>query len=124
MNRYDRKNDLTGYNRVHARVRRDRGTAKRHLCDCGNQAYDWASIKNTCMDNPDNYKPMCKKCHRRYDGFVEENHHSAKLDREDVKEIRILLNDGFTQAEIAAFFGVNKSTVRDIKTRKIWKHVA
>lgn len=66
------------YRAVHARL----GSASLYQCSCGNQARDWAYQK-TCPDplydskgmpyskNPEDYKPMCRKCHNDFDGIEE-----------------------------------------------------
>lgn len=57
-----------GYYGAHDRVRKQRGPAKSHLCtECGKQARDWAQIHGTTGLETDHYRPMCHKCHFRYD---------------------------------------------------------
>lgn len=46
-----------------------------------------------------------------------------KLTREDVGEIKTLLAEGHTQAEIAARYHVSKATISQIWRGKIWNHV-
>ena len=65
---------VTYYN-VHG----DMGRADAHLCSCGEPARDWA-YQYTAGDreilspegwpystDPDDYRPMCRPCHRRFD---------------------------------------------------------
>lgn len=47
----------------------------------------------------------------------------AKLTEDQVKEIRTLSAQGVERTEIAKRFGINRSHVRDIANRKIWKHI-
>lgn len=49
-----------------------------------------------------------------------EAHYSAKLTEDEVRAIRI---DMRSQRKIASDYGVNKSTVSNIKTMKTWKQV-
>lgn len=51
-------------------------------------------------------------------------HHSAILTDEDVREIRLLLNSGVKQSEIASRFGVVHQAVSNIKRGKSWTHIA
>jgi hypothetical protein len=50
-------------------------------------------------------------------------HKLSKLNEEKVKEIKELLKKGKKQKEIAIQYGVNNSTICDIKTGRSWKHV-
>lgn len=53
-----------------------------------------------------------------------ERHHKAKLTRYDVRQIRLMYATGWGGFKaIAAEFGVDWSTIREIVERKIWKHV-
>ena len=72
-----------GYFGGHKRVRKARGAAKNYLCDtCGYQALHWAHIHDTPYDNPDNYRPMCQKCHWKYDRVGEKS--KSKLTHEQL----------------------------------------
>jgi len=74
--------DLEGhraYARAHQAVRRAHGSASGYLCacGCGKQAYDCAlmadaaelkkSKRYTWSDSVDDYVPMARSCHRKYD---------------------------------------------------------
>lgn len=52
-----------------------------------------------------------------------ERHNMAKLTEADVRQIRALKGTA-SQREIAARFGIKQSTVSDVQSRKVWKHVA
>lgn len=57
------------YNRRHYRVRAARGRAAEHACvGCAGPAREWAQLHGTDGENPQDYQPMCCKCHQRYDG--------------------------------------------------------
>lgn len=76
------------YMGAHQRIRRTRGAAKEFQCDfCKNQARDWALIATSLntrsgftsrgayerwSDNPEDYRPLCRKCHKNYDIHVRE----------------------------------------------------
>lgn len=67
-----------GPNPTYSAAHRRMGSASLHTCQCGAQACDWA-LQPTCQDplvsprglkysaNPDDYKPMCRKCHSELD---------------------------------------------------------
>ena len=75
------------YKAVHTRLRKARGPAKDHVCPCGAQAFDWAydhtdpeerhrlvkiagrEYEMTYSQKLEHYRPLCRKCHRRLDGF-------------------------------------------------------
>ncbi len=70
--------------------------------------------------NSDNVKDSINNGNRG----IAENHCSAKLTNEQVKEIRILLNDDkISQVEIALKFNVSKTIIQDIKQNKTYKDV-
>ena len=48
-------------------------------------------------------------------------HHDAKLDEEKVRQIRLSAD---TQRALAERYGVSTVTIRRVRQRKIWKHVA
>jgi len=58
-----------GYYGCHRRVRKARGRAGDLACtDCGLPAMHWAHIHGTDPSDPQNYQPMCQRCHWAYDG--------------------------------------------------------
>lgn len=66
---YAEKKDSNPYAKYHARVRAKKGSP--HKCEvCGEHSplkqYDWANLTGKYED-PDDYKRMCKLCHRKYD---------------------------------------------------------
>jgi hypothetical protein len=54
---------------------------------------------------------------------VGERHGSAKLTENQVRQIRQLDEDGITQPELAAYFGVSRTQIRNIVRKKGWKHL-
>lgn len=67
------------YNRVHERLRKERGPAREHDCaSCGKPACQWAyqytGQVQVCpftgreySDDPSDYSPMCRSCHVTFD---------------------------------------------------------
>ena len=70
------------YGSIHSRLIRTIGPAKSFICECGEQARDWALMEKTAAIvisqsgkmkgskysyNLDDYKPMCRRCHNRMD---------------------------------------------------------
>lgn len=52
-----------------------------------------------------------------------EKHRDAKVTRDQVVEIRRLYRDGTSQRKLATRFGIDKSVVSRLVTRKTWKCV-
>lgn len=53
---------------LHQNLRRREGSACTHACvGCGGQGYDWAYQHTGPADDPENYAPMCRSCHRKLD---------------------------------------------------------
>lgn len=89
-----------------------------HKCDntsCCNPAHLFLG------DQKDNALDMWKK-NRGSCGFGE-NHAKAKLTIEAVKEVRILIQQGFTMREIGKIFGVDHTQIVRINTGQRWKSV-
>lgn len=65
------KGDDAGYTAFHSRVYTKYGPAKSYgCCMCGTHSetktYDWANLTGD-YGNPEDYAPMCRSCHRRFD---------------------------------------------------------
>jgi hypothetical protein len=55
----------------HAMVRKARGPAWRQRCaHCDAPAADWATMRGATGESPDDYIPLCRSCHSKYDGKV------------------------------------------------------
>ncbi len=50
-------------------------------------------------------------------------HPKAKLSEKDVIQIKLLLKEGKSFAQIAVLFNVSKSTISEIKQERNWKHI-
>lgn len=67
----------TSYNAKHIRVRKARGLARNQVCEsCPDKAAEWATIKGRDGMNPEDYMPLCRSCHQKYD-FKPENIQAA-----------------------------------------------
>lgn len=56
------------YQQRHKMVKNHRGEAHLYDCEwCGEPASDWATIHNRKGWGPEDYQPMCRSCHRKYD---------------------------------------------------------
>lgn len=70
--------DVVNYRMMHLRLRKARGSAKRHKCPCGRQAIHWAydhldQNEHMTPDSIpfsvdfDHYVPRCASCHKKLD---------------------------------------------------------
>lgn len=87
-----------------------------HHCDnpsCVNIDHLWLGT------NADNIRDRVAKGR----GPVGERNSSAKLNADDVREIRILLKTGKSQQKVADVFGVSRSCVKDIVNGLTWSHM-
>ncbi len=50
-------------------------------------------------------------------------HSNAKLDDSNVREIRLLRQDGMSCRELGRVYGVDHSVISEVVNNKIWKHV-
>jgi len=48
---------------------------------------------------------------------------AAKLTEDLIPTIRLKINEGYKQKEIAKLYGLDQSTISNIKTGKLWAHV-
>ena len=61
------KGDDVGYASLHEWISVNWGKAKQFDCECGKQAIDWANITNIYDRVRENWKPMCRSCHKKFD---------------------------------------------------------
>jgi hypothetical protein len=95
-----------------------RGTCVLHRCDnraCCNPKHLFIGT------HLDNMADMIKK--GRDNKSCGEDHPAAKLTESDVFSVRRLYDDGWFQYEIAKLFGVGKTAISDIITKKKWAHI-
>ena len=92
----------SSYVAVHRRLRKERGPARDHACaECGQQAAEWA-YSNAAVDeldaggayghseNLDEYRPLCKPCHRAANRVLTERRQEAEAARIDAHAARLL----------------------------------
>lgn len=115
------------YHVNHKKVREARGPAWQHECaHCGKQAAQWATVKGTAGETPDDFLALCLSCHAKYDDFASrmprpagETHHSAKLTEKQVREIKARGSEN--RSALAREFGVTYSVIYGIHIGEIWK---
>ena len=60
------KGDEVGYRGLHYWIRRQKG--KPDICEmCSKKAADWANTNGKYNRNLNDYIPLCKSCHKKYD---------------------------------------------------------
>jgi Mor family transcriptional regulator len=62
-------------------------------------------------------------CKRKNSGQIGSEHHKAKLNEDDIVKIREKHQEGAKQKDLAKEYGVNKTSIHHIVTRKSWRHV-
>jgi HNH endonuclease len=102
---------------IHKKEKID-GISVLHKCDnreCTNPDHLFLGMAK------DNILDMIKKGRRV--AAKGEKHSRAKLNNQNVIEIRNLVQKGLTHRAIAKMFNVDNTLIRDIKSRKIWGHL-
>lgn len=102
------KGNKAGYFAIHNWLRRNFGEAKQ--CEfCKSKKWiQWANISKSYQRDIKDWKALCVVCHRRFDGIT-------KLSKEQAKEIKDRLFNGEIQMKLAAEFGVDQSTISNVK---------
>lgn len=115
------------YKTIHRKVNELCGSAKEHKCvKClEKDAKDWSYIHGKNPNDVESYQPLCRSCHMIYDGPTRGvNHGSARLTEAQVLEIRAIYNLGrLSQRQLARKFGVARTTIDGIVTRKRRAHI-
>lgn len=114
-----------GYSANHHRVYRSRGKARNYPClrGCGRQATQWAHLHNTDATDPNNYEPLCRSCHAKYDGAIPPSQVGKKpvnamFSDEQAEIIRTRVASGETQKLLAVEYGCNPMTIGRIVRRE------
>lgn len=62
------KGDNATYSSIHSWIRDKKGKAGNYKCvHCDKQARDWANIDHIYSRDLDDYIPLCRKCHIKFD---------------------------------------------------------
>lgn len=61
------KGDKVSYSSLHEWISVNWGKAKNYFCKCGKQALDWANITGIYDRSRENWEPMCRSCHKKFD---------------------------------------------------------
>lgn len=88
-----------------------------HSCDnpgCVNFSH---LFLGTYQDNTDD---KVKKNRQSHVGVKGENNGLHKLTEQNIYQIREMIEQGYTQREVAKLFGVSQMTISQIKTSKNW----
>jgi hypothetical protein len=61
------------YRNRHTQVRKIRGAQESYLCEggCGGFAHHWATLADRDGYFLEDYLPLCRRCHRKYDHIAE-----------------------------------------------------
>jgi hypothetical protein len=71
----------------------------------------------------DNYMDMLERGRRRVRTMRGQEHGQAKLNNEQVLEIRRLISEGVRQADLSEKFGISQAQVSSIKLKRTWKNL-
>jgi hypothetical protein len=119
------KGDQVGYTAAHKRVYKLRGKAD-HCSVCGTTEpgtyFEWANLTGH-LEDPYDYAPMCKKCHRKYDADVVVRGSRAswsKLTEDQVIEIFMRASSGERVGLLAREFDVHQGSVSHIIHGQTW----
>ena len=62
------KGGVETYTNLHKFINDEKGKAKNYKCVmCNNQAMDWSNIDHRYSRNLEDYRPMCRSCHMKWD---------------------------------------------------------
>jgi transposase-like protein len=62
------KGGKVGYSSLHEWIAVNWGKAKEYVCShCPRQALDWANIGQIYNRERENWMPLCRSCHKKYD---------------------------------------------------------
>lgn len=121
------KGEKVSYGALHRWLERNFGRPK--ICDnCGtideSKRYDWANISGRHERVRENWKRLCRKCHKVYDKQYGEGNGRAKLTEKQVLEIRKIHQESKAEHRfLGKMFGVAHTTIGLILRRKIWRHI-
>ena len=114
------------YRIAHLNVEKVRG--KPNYCEsCENTdkdvVYHWANVSGK-YDDANDYKRLCCTCHSAFDDRQGSKHYKAKLNEDDVREIKHLIKSkALPIFKIAEKYNVHKNTISSISIGWSWKHI-
>jgi hypothetical protein len=133
-NNFQWKGDEVGYISLHNWIRRHK--PKLELCeDCKEEeSYDLANISGEYKRDINDYKWVCRRCHMKEDGRINNlkkggthnfgsKNGQAKLNEEQVREIKLLLLKKILHKNIAKKFNVGRMAVTQINIGRTWSHI-
>ena len=94
------------------------GLLIRHTCDVRSCVNPNHLLVGTQQDN---INDMIERNRHRY--AKGESCHNAILTKDDVIEIRIFREFGFTQQELGKMYGVVRETIKNVLLKKTWSHI-
>lgn len=123
------RGEKAGKNAIHQWVYSKRGNP-RECEDCGVKTYthyDWANISGKYKRDVNDYKRLCRRCHRKFDYDLVargERNGCAILNSIKVIKIRELYASGrYTYKKLGKRYGVDFTNIYMIVKRKNWKHI-
>lgn len=78
---------------------------------------------NNCLENLEYVTPKENQQRAREMGLIPLRNPNSKLSDEQVLDIRRLLKEGVSGAQLANNFAISQTTIREIKTNKYYKHL-
>jgi len=110
-----------GYHGLHSWVRRNK--IKPELCEnCMKiKPYDMANISGEYKRDINDYKWLCRKCHMKEDGRMN-NLKKSTLTQGQVAEVRLLLSQKIYHKDIAKKFNVGRSIITNINIGRSHKN--
>jgi hypothetical protein len=79
--------------------------------------------RNILNNDPSNIRLLCASHHRALHNREDGVQFQAKLDETQVAEIKRALQDGASPVSLAEAFGVHATTIRSIRSGRLWRHV-
>jgi len=101
------------------------GTHQENMEDCKNKGRQAAGDRHSSKTHPERMARGDKNGSRKHPERRPkgESHGMAKLNEEQVREIRLLFSAGRSKGSISRQFGVSRAAIRDIILGRKWKHL-
>lgn len=124
------KGEEAKYSTKHFWVLKNKGQAKNYKCEhCGKKAMDWANLDHKYKRKLEDYIPLCRVCHMKYDiknnnrvGNVAEKAWQSKLCKKNILYIKEkYIKKEFNQTELSKIFSIDQGQISRIINNKAWK---